>query len=110
MSPLLVATVGAILLRSKVAFGAWVLCAAVQTVAAMLDLRLLRGRSLAWYWVPLEIVRTYLIAWCWLCACVSRRIDWRGHPFLILKGTRLVPARPSLRPRARALAQRLLFR
>ena len=46
----------------------------------------LRGRALAWRYAPLEIVRSYVTLLCWARACVSRRIEWRGHPFISASG------------------------
>ena len=64
----------------------------VQTAAALTAVRVLRGWSwLSWRYLPLELVRSYVGLLCWVRACVSRRIEWRGHAFTMMSGTRIVP-------------------
>jgi ceramide glucosyltransferase len=67
----------------------------VQTASAMLAVHLLRGHGLSWRYIPLEIVRSYVALFCWLRACGSRRIEWRGHAFLLKRGTAIVPVAAS---------------
>ena len=64
----------------------------LQTAAAQVAVRALRGHWLHWRYLPLEIVRSYVMLLCWARACVSRRIDWRGHTFTMRRGTVIVPA------------------
>ncbi len=33
-----------------------------------------------------------LVAAFWICGLLSNKVNWRGNQFLVLKGTRLVPA------------------
>ncbi len=73
---------------------------ACRTACALLAVRLLRGRSLAWWYAPLEVVRSYVTLLSWVSAWGSRRIAWRGHPFLLQKGSVIVPASGSGRQRS----------
>jgi ceramide glucosyltransferase len=72
----------------------------LQIVLAFLAVRILRGRAMSWYWAPLEIVRSAAALFCWVRALASRRIEWRGHPFMILPGSIIVPAQRRWRWRA----------
>ena len=105
LSPILVASVAAIAFRSREAALALLFTVVFQTVLAHGGLRLLRGHALAWYWAPLEVLRTYLLFFCWMRACLSRRIQWRGHPFLVMRDSVIVPAPPSSWSRLRAAAR-----
>jgi ceramide glucosyltransferase len=95
LCPLAVATVVAILACSQLALAAVGVVAVLQTIAAMWITSLLRGQPLALRYAPLEIVRTYLQLACWTAALVSTRIRWRGHPFVLRRGSVIVPAPPS---------------
>jgi ceramide glucosyltransferase len=95
MTPIVVASVGLLAAPSPRTAAMFVLTCGLQTVVAMLAVRLLRGRALPWWYAPLEIVRSYALLGCWLRACVSRRIAWRGHPFTLLPGSVIVPAAAS---------------
>ena len=48
---------------------------------------------LPWRYIPLEVVRSYVSLFCWARACVSRRIEWRGHAFTMMRGTAHRPRR-----------------
>jgi len=63
-----------------------------QTAIALIAVRMLRGRWLAWWYAPLEIVRSYVTFFCWIRAAVSRRIEWRGHTFTLTRGSVIVRA------------------
>jgi ceramide glucosyltransferase len=91
MTPVIVASIGLMVSPSKETAAALACACVLQTLGAMLAVRIARGRSLPWWFAPLEVVRSYLIFGCWLCACVSRRIAWRGHPFILLPGSVIVP-------------------
>src|SRR5262249_15320961 len=54
-------------------------------VERALDARI-RIRRLA-----VEPFRSYVTLLCWIQACVSRRVAWRGHAFELRAGSRLVP-------------------
>lgn len=92
INPIVVATCSLLLAPS--AAMAWVLAGVCvgQTGAALWAVRLIRGHGLAWYYAPLEVVRSYLALACWVSAWLSQRITWRGHPFLLLRGSAIVPA------------------
>jgi len=68
------------------------LAIAVQTMFAQISLVCVRGRGLPWKHAPLELVRTLVLFVCWLGAWASRRIAWRGHPFLIGADSSITPA------------------
>jgi ceramide glucosyltransferase len=72
-----------------------------QTGTALIAVRVLRGRWLAWWYAPLEIVRSYVTFLCWLRAAVSRRIEWRGHTFILTRGSVIVRAAQSERAAGR---------
>jgi len=67
----------------------------LQTASALIAVRLLRGHWLAWWYAPLEIVRSYVMFLCWLRALASRRIEWRGHAFTLTRGSVIVRANAS---------------
>lgn len=94
LSPLTIASLVAVVVETRAAVAAVLLTAIVQTAIAFLSVWFLRGRSLAWYYAPLEIVRSYLSLVCWARAWCSRRIVWRGHAFLLSRDSAIVPAPP----------------
>jgi hypothetical protein len=96
LSPLTVATAVAIADPSQATLGVAGVVAVVQTLVALGVVALLRGKALAWKYAPLEVVRTYLAFGYWLLAWVSMRIQWRGHPFVLKRGSAIVPATPSV--------------
>jgi ceramide glucosyltransferase len=91
MTPLAVATIAVVVAPGKTTAAALAAVAALQTACAMLSVRLLRGRSLAWWYAPLEVVRSYVTFLSWLSAWGSNRIAWRGHPFMLRRGSVIVP-------------------
>ena len=95
LSPLAVASLVALLSPSRPAVLCLLASGMLQTLLALVSVRALRGSSLAWYYAPLEIFRTYLLLLCWLAAWFSRRITWRGHAFVLDRGSAIVPAPPS---------------
>jgi ceramide glucosyltransferase len=92
LTPLTVAILVALVAQTQLALGIVALAAVAQTVVALSMVALLRGHGLAWKHAPLEIVRTVLLFGCWLAACASTRIQWRGHPFFLRRGSVIVPA------------------
>lgn len=92
MTPIVVATLGLLLAPSKGMAIVLSVVAAVQTALALVAVRLIRGAPLPWWYAPLEVVRSYASVVCWLSACFSHRIVWRGHAFLLLRGSAIVPA------------------
>lgn len=95
MTPVAVATVGLAAAPSAETATAFAATCLVQTLAAMIAAYVSRGRSLPWWYAPLEIVRSYALLLCWARACVSRRIAWRGHPFTLQAGSVIVPLQAS---------------
>jgi ceramide glucosyltransferase len=87
LSPVVVATAGLIMAPSKVTAVVLVVAAFVQTVSAFISAPLLRGHPFAWWYAPLEVLRSYVAVFCWLRAWASRRIAWRGHPFVLQRGS-----------------------
>jgi ceramide glucosyltransferase len=83
--------------------GGLVLVAAMlQMLGAAICTRVVRRRW-DWWTAPLELLRSLVLAACWASSVVSRRVEWRGHPFLVLRDSRIVPAPTRSWPRLRAL-------
>ncbi len=102
LTPVVVASGGVIAAPCKLTAGVLAAVCLAQTACALLAVRLLRGRALAWWYAPLEIVRSYVTFLCWAGACVSRRIAWRGHPFSLRRGTVIVVPDEAQRSAGRA--------
>jgi ceramide glucosyltransferase len=100
LTPIVVASVGVLVAPCKLTAAALVVVCLAQTVCALVAVRLLRGHGLAWWYAPLEIVRSYVTLLCWVRACMSRRIAWRGHPFILGRGSVIVPVRTTAAARA----------
>ncbi len=100
LSPIVTASLACLVSPSRDAAFALLVALVVQAVGASYAALLLRGRVPLWL-PPLEVARAYVLFGAWLGAVASRRIAWRGHPFELRAGTRLVPAGPSLRARLR---------
>jgi ceramide glucosyltransferase len=96
LSPLTTATIVAMCLPSRATLAVAGIVAVLQTVIALGTTAILRGRALAWRYAPLEVVRTYLGCMYWMTAWFSMRIQWRGHPFVLKRGSVIVPAAPSV--------------
>jgi ceramide glucosyltransferase len=91
LTPIVVASAGVIAAPCKLTAGLLAAVCLAQSACALLAVRLLRGRALAWWYAPLEIARSYVTLLCWAYACMSRRIAWRGHPFFLRRGSVIVP-------------------
>jgi len=91
LTPVVVATAGALLAPGRLTAAVLAAVCVWQTALALLAVRVLRGRWMAWRWLPLEVFRSYVGAFCWVRACLSRRIEWRGNAFLLRRGTAIVP-------------------
>jgi ceramide glucosyltransferase len=106
MTPVLVATAGVALAPGKVTVALLGVACVLQTAAALVSVRVLRGHWLPWRYLPLELVRSGVVAFCWARACLSRRIQWRGHTFTMQHGTVIVPlgAPPARSPARTRLA------
>jgi ceramide glucosyltransferase len=105
LSPIVITTPACLALPTKLLCIAFLMAVVLQTTCAMVTTRTLRGSAPRWYWVPLEIVRSYLLFFCWLRACVSRRVSWRGHDFKLARDSAIVPAGTSVRHRVRAMVR-----
>ena len=105
LSPLVISTL-AFLVWPGMALGMAIGCALiVQAAGAALTTCVLRGQGPRWYWAPLEVLRSYLLFYCWVRACLSRQVAWRGHVFHLARETRIVPAEPDARGRVRGMAR-----
>ncbi len=103
LAPVVVASVAAVVAPGTATAAMLGATCVVQTATALIGVRVLRGRSLAWWYAPLEIIRSYVAFFCWLRACASRRIEWRGHAFTLTRGSVIVrAAAPSARAADRA--------
>jgi len=91
MTPVVVASAGLAFAPGEVTATVFAATCVVQTIAALTAVRVLRGSWLSWRYIPLELVRSYVGLLCWMRACTSRRIEWRGHAFTMMRGTRIVP-------------------
>jgi ceramide glucosyltransferase len=91
MTPVVMASVGLSIAPGRVTVAMFAVTCLVQTLAALAAVRILRGHALGWKYIPLEMARSYIALFCWMRACASRRIEWRGHTFKMTRGTRIVP-------------------
>ncbi len=101
LSPVVITTLACLASPTKLFCLAFLSAVMVQIVCAAVTTRTLRGVAPRWYWVPLEIVRSYLLFFCWLRAWSSRRVIWRGHHVELVRDSAIVPAEPSTRDRVR---------
>jgi ceramide glucosyltransferase len=95
LNPIFVASIGLVAAPGEATAAMFAVACVVQTLSALFAVRLLRGHWLSWRYIPLELVRAYMALLCWLRACGSRRIEWRGHAFLLKRGTAIVPVAAS---------------
>jgi ceramide glucosyltransferase len=105
LSPIVTTTLACAMLSTRTLTMAFVVAVLMQTLGAVVTTRVLRGTAPRWYWIPLEIVRAYLLFMCWFRACVSRRVSWRGHDFELARDSAIVPAEPSVWHRVRAMVR-----
>jgi ceramide glucosyltransferase len=103
LCPLVTATLTWAAFPSKGTAAMVLAIAVAQTAAAYSMLRLLRGSAPRWYWAPLEVVRSYLLFACWVRACLSLRVSWRGHDFELSRDSAIVPREPGFWGRARTM-------
>lgn len=95
LSPANVAALAAVACPSRSSLVVVAAALAVQTLAGFALVRIVRGHALPWRYAPLELLRALLTLACWARACVSRRVTWRGHDFLLEAGSRVVPVAPT---------------
>jgi ceramide glucosyltransferase len=100
LSPMAIATLGFFAAPGQATATLCLASGVLQTAGAWTATRVLRGRWMAARYLPLEIVRSFVMLGCWLRACASRRVVWRGHAFKLGKGSVLIPvlARAARRP------------
>ncbi len=99
--PIVVSSAACLLLPSKILCLAFLACVVLQMTGTLVTTRVLRGAFPRWYWLPLDIVRSYVLLLCWLRACFSRRVSWRGHDFELARNSEIIPAEPGPWSRAR---------
>lgn len=90
LTPIVVASMATVLAPGELMATLLGATCLVQTASALVAVRVLRGRWLAWWYAPLEIVRSYVTFVCWLRATLSRRLEWRGHVFTLTRGSVIV--------------------
>jgi ceramide glucosyltransferase len=105
LSPIATATVACVLVPMRAFLLALLGTVLMQTACAFASLRVLRGKSMRWYWAPLELVRAYVLFFCWARACLSRRVSWRGHHFELARDSAIIPADPGFLDRVRTLVR-----
>jgi len=105
LSPIATATLVCVLVPTRAFFLALLATVFMQTACAFASMRILRGESLRWYWAPLELVRAYVLFFCWARACLSRRVSWRGHHFELTRDSAIIPADPGFLDRVRTLVR-----
>jgi ceramide glucosyltransferase len=91
MTPILAASIGVLLAPGKVTAAVLGATCIVQTAVAMGAVRVLRGHWMPWRYIPLELVRSFVMLVCWGRGWASRRVDWRGHIFAMSRGTAIQP-------------------
>lgn len=94
LSPIVTCAICFAVAPSRIAALLLAIAVVVQTIDAQIALACVRGRPLPWTHAPLEVVRTLVLFTCWLGAWSTRRIAWRGHPFVIGVDSAISPAGP----------------
>jgi len=88
-SPFTIATALVGLSPGGLTYAALVSTWLLQMLGTTVALRTLRGR-IPWRILALEPIRCYVTLWCWMHACVSKRVHWRGHPIVLGKDSKIV--------------------
>lgn len=96
LSPIVITTLACLALPVDSLRLAFLSAVVLQTAGAVVTSRTLRGGAVRWYWIPLEILRSYLLFFCWLSAYATRRVSWRGHEFELDRDSAIAPAKPWL--------------
>ncbi|WP_437484930.1 glycosyltransferase [Sorangium sp. So ce1014] len=91
-SPLLIAWLTLLLSPTRFALEIWLFAWALQSLGSFLALRALRPARFNLTLVAAEPLRTLCWFFCWLNACSSRRVAWRGNAFYLGAGSTLVAA------------------
>ncbi len=95
LSPVLVSLVVMVVHPTLTTLGIWGFATLLQYIGTMMCLRALRGAALPLRYAHVELARPYIMFAIWLIACVSKRVNWRGHAFDLGENTLLVPRRAS---------------
>jgi ceramide glucosyltransferase len=90
-SPMLVALAAALVVPGRVTGAVLAASILLQTSTALTAMWTVRGRPLSWRYAPLEVVRVLFMFACWLSACTSRTVSWRGNALGVGRGTALTP-------------------
>lgn len=93
LSPVLFAAAALALRPSEITLRACLFACALQCMSALLAHGLLRPGSSSWLLAVVEPLRSLVALACWARACVSRRVEWRGNPFYIARGSEVIPVR-----------------
>jgi len=99
LNPLVLATAALLAAPARLTAAAWLACAAARVRLDAAAGAVLRGQTFpAWAlaWTP---VKDLLAAGAWLYGLTSRRIEWRSHRLMVLRGS-------VLRAEPQALAQK----
>ncbi len=96
LSPLVIAAATALIAPSRALGPARiVVCAlALQVTGALLCHTLLQARR-PFLLAAIEPVRVAAAFAAWALAVASRRVSWRGNVFLVVEGSKLIPASPA---------------
>jgi ceramide glucosyltransferase len=94
LSPLIIASLVALISPSELAFKLLGCALALQAIGALLCHTLLQARR-PLLLAALEPLRTLAAFAAWGLAVASRRVSWRGNVFLVAEGSKLVPVAPS---------------
>ena len=105
LSPVVIATLACLASPTRSSALVLMMAMALQGAGAVLTNAMLRREAPRWYWMPLEILRSYLLFFCWFCACLTHRVSWRGHAFQLSRDSAIVPAQPGVWHRVRALVR-----
>lgn len=87
--PIVVSSAVLLVTQTRAAVVLWGVSCIVQMAGAQISMWAFRGKGLAAWLVPLELVRAYMILCCWLAAWTTRKVSWRGNEFILGAGTAL---------------------
>jgi ceramide glucosyltransferase len=105
LSPVVITTLGCLASPTRLLYLAFLSAVVLQMACAVATTRTLLGSAPRWYWAPLEILRSYLLFFCWLSAWLTRRISWRGHDFELTRDSVIVAAEPGVWRRVLAMVR-----
>jgi ceramide glucosyltransferase len=91
LSPIAIATAGVAIVPSRTMVLVLLAVTLLQIVGAALTSRAVRGHAMPARYLFLEPLRALAVQMCWVSAALSRRVEWRGHRFVIGRDSRLTP-------------------